>query len=74
MVSPGREHKDDLEYAADELRDNASSLGKERDPTKTQASMQEETAKAIHRLAAAVENQNAILQDLSRDIERVANE
>ena len=54
-MSEGSKHKDDLEYRADGLRDMASNRGSEPNEQHIQASMQEETAKAIHRLAFAVE-------------------
>lgn len=63
----GRDHKDDLEYTADGIRDTNSDLGKETDPNSVQASMQEETAKAIHRLAAAVEQQTEVLEAIAED-------
>lgn len=63
----GRQHKDDLEYTADELRDLSQKRGSKPDHQKVQASMQEETAKAIHRLAAAVERIADAVEDDTDD-------
>lgn len=51
-----RKHKDDLEYTADQLRGHPG----ETDEQRVQASMTEEVAKAIHRLAEAQEEFNEI--------------
>lgn len=60
-------NKDDLEYTADGIRDYGNS-----DEQRVQASMQEETAKAIYALRDAVSTQNELIasqNDLLRGIE-----
>jgi len=49
-------NQDDLQYTGDGLRDHGAS------EEHVQASMQEETAKAIHRLAEAQEETNELLR------------
>lgn len=53
------ENLDDLEYTADGIRDRANELGRSADEQRVQASMQEETAKAIYALRDAVKELSA---------------
>lgn len=62
-----RELRDDLEYSSDGIRDVKQDLGKPVDEQAVQASMQEETAKAMHRVAVALEKQNEMLEALLAD-------
>lgn len=55
----GRKHKDALEYTGDQIRDFPGETSERH----VQASMQEETAKAIHRLADAVEELTEVVKE-----------
>lgn len=66
-MTNGRKHKGDLEYNSDGLRDIASSRGRDPDEQHIQASMQEETAKAMHRVAAAIEDLTEAVEGLDED-------
>lgn len=61
-------NKDDLEYTGDCIRDR----GRDANEQRVQASMQEETAKAVYALRDAVDAQNDLIasqNDLLRGIE-----
>lgn len=67
MVREARQHADAMEYTADGLRDLQNEFSGGADEVHIQASMQAETAKAIHRLAAAVESLDETLADMGTD-------
>lgn len=67
-------HNNGLEYTSDELRDTAHDLGKDPDEQRIQASMQEQTAKAMHRQAEAMENMAEEMRKLRKGVDSFLRE